>query len=46
MSYQFIMPKQVFYGENALSDASEHISAFGKKALLVATAYFTKNYLL
>ena len=42
MSYQFIMPKQVFYGENALSDASEHISAFGKKALIVTDPMMVK----
>lgn len=29
------MPKQVFYGENALKDAAPHISSFGKKALVV-----------
>lgn len=42
MSYQFIMPKQVFYGENALSDAAEHISSFGKKALVVTDPMMVK----
>lgn len=35
MGNQFIMPKQIFYGENALSDACEKICALGKKALIV-----------
>ena len=39
MSFQFIMPKQIFYGENALSTAAEHICALGKKALVVTVPH-------
>ncbi len=35
MGYQFIMPKQIFYGENALSDGAALICSLGKKALIV-----------
>ena len=35
MGNQFIMPKQVFYGENALKDAADVIATLGKKALVV-----------
>ncbi len=42
MSNQFIMPKQVFYGENALNDAAPYISAFGKKALVVTDPVMVK----
>lgn len=42
MSSQFIMPKQVFYGENALNDAADYVSAFGKKALIVTDAVMVK----
>lgn len=42
MSFQFIMPKQIFYGENALSAAAEHICALGKKALVVTDPMMVK----
>ena len=42
MSFQFIMPKQIFYGENALSTAAEHICALGKKALVVTDPMMVK----
>lgn len=42
MGNQFIMPKQVFYGENALKDAASHIASFGKKALIVTDPMMVK----
>ncbi len=42
MGYQFIMPKQVFYGEGALKDAASYIGAFGKKALIVTDPTMVK----
>lgn len=42
MGKQFIMPKQIFYGENALSDACEKICALGKKALIVTDEVMVK----
>ena len=42
MGYQFIMPKQVFYGENALSDGAASICALGKKALVVTDPMMVK----
>lgn len=42
MSNQFIMPKQVFYGENALQDAAPFVSSFGKKALIVTDPVMVK----
>ena len=35
MGNQFIMPGRVFYGENALANASDVIASLGKKALVV-----------
>lgn len=42
MGYQLIMPKQVFYGENALKDASSAICSLGKKALIVTDPMMVK----
>ncbi len=42
MGYQFIMPKHIFYGENALSDAGEQIASLGKKALIVTDPMMVK----
>lgn len=42
MGNQFIMPKQVFYGENALGDAAPAIAALGKKALIVTDPMMLK----
>lgn len=42
MGYQFIMPKQVFYGENALSDGAASICSLGKKALVVTDPVMVK----
>lgn len=42
MGNQFIMPKQVFYGEGALNDAAPYIGAFGKKALIVTDPMMVK----
>lgn len=42
MGNQFIMPKQVFYGEGALKDAAPYIGAFGKKALIVTDPMMVK----
>lgn len=42
MGNQFIMPKQVFYGEGALKDAASYIGAFGKKALIVTDPMMVK----
>lgn len=42
MGYQFIMPKQVFYGEKALDDAACAIAALGKKALVVTDPLMVK----
>ena len=35
MGYQFIMPKQIFYGENSLKSGASAICSLGKKALIV-----------
>lgn len=35
MSYQFIMPKHIFYGEGALEQAAPAIAGCGSKALIV-----------
>lgn len=42
MGNHFIMPKQVFYGENALSDAALALSSIGKKALIVTDPVMVK----
>ena len=42
MGYQFIMPKQVFYGEKALRDATASICLLGKKALVVTDPLMVK----
>ena len=42
LGYQFIMPKHIFYGENALSDAGEQIASLGKKALIVTDPMMVK----
>lgn len=42
MANQFIMPKQVFYGENALKNSAPHIASFGKKALVVTDNMMVK----
>ncbi len=42
MGNRFIMPKQVFYGENALKDAAYEICALGKKALIVTDPMMVK----
>ncbi len=42
MGNQFIMPRQVFYGESALSDASASICSLGKKALVVTDPVMVK----
>ena len=42
MGYQFIMPKQVFYGKNALSDGAASICSLGKKALVVTDPVMVK----
>lgn len=42
MGNQFIMPKQVFYGENALKDAADVIASLGKKALVVTDPMMMK----
>lgn len=42
MGNQFIMPKQVFYGEGALQDASAAICSLGKKALVVTDPVMIK----
>ncbi len=42
MGYQFIMPKQVFYGENALKDGATSICSLGKKALVVTDPLMVK----
>ncbi len=36
------MPEQIFYGENALTDASHQISSFGKKSLIVTDPVMVK----
>lgn len=33
MGNQFIMPKRVYYGENALASAKDTLAAFGKRRL-------------
>ncbi len=35
MGYQFIMPKQVFYGKNSLINSTSAICSLGKKAFIV-----------
>lgn len=42
MGYQFIMPKQVFYGENSLKDGTAAICSLGKKALVVTDPLMVK----
>lgn len=42
MGNRFIMPKQVFYGENALKDAASEICVLGKKALIVTDPMMIK----
>lgn len=42
MAYQFIMPKQIFYGEGALEQAAAAISACGSKALIVTDGVMVK----
>lgn len=42
MGNHFIMPKQIFYGENALSDAADALSNLGKKALVVTDPVMIK----
>jgi alcohol dehydrogenase class IV len=42
MGNPFVMPKRVFYGENALADAKDTIGAFGKKALIVTDPVMVK----
>lgn len=42
MGNQFIMPKRVYYGENALESAKDTLAAFGKKALIVTDPMMVK----
>lgn len=42
MSYQFIMPKQIFYGEGALEQAASVIAACGSRALIVTDPVMVK----
>ena len=42
MGNQFIMPGRVFYGENALANASNVIASLGKKALVVTDPMMMK----
>jgi alcohol dehydrogenase class IV len=42
MSYQFIMPKQIFYGEGALEQAAPAITGCGRKALIVTDPVMVK----
>lgn len=42
MANQFIMPKQIFYGEGALNSASSAIAGCGKKALIVTDPMMEK----
>lgn len=42
MSYQFIMPKQIFYGEGALEQAAPVIAGCGSKALIVTDPVMRK----
>lgn len=42
MSYQFIMPKQIFYGEGALEQAAPVIAGCGSKALIVTDPVMVK----
>lgn len=42
MSYQFIMPKQVFYGEGALEQAASAIAGCGSRALIVTDPVMVK----
>ncbi len=42
MGNQFIMPRQVFYGEGALTDAASSICSLGKKALVVTDPIMVK----
>ncbi len=42
MSYQFIMPKQIFYGQGALEQAAPAIAGCGGKALIVTDPVMVK----
>lgn len=42
MGNQFIMPKNVIYGENALENAKSVIASFGKKALIVTDQFMVR----
>lgn len=42
MSYQFIMPKQIFYGEGALEQGAPAITACGSRALIVTDPMMVK----
>lgn len=42
MSFQFIMPKQIFYGEGALEQAAPVIAGCGSKALIVTDTVMVK----
>lgn len=42
MSYQFIMPKHIFYGEGALEQAASVIAGCGRKALVVTDPVMVK----
>lgn len=42
MSYQFIMPKHIFYGEGALEQAAAAVAACGSKALIVTDEVMVK----
>ncbi len=42
MGYQFIMPKQVFYGENALTQAIGTICSLGDRAFIVTDPLMVK----
>lgn len=42
MSYQLIMPKQIFYGEGALEQAAPVIAGCGSKALIVTDPVMVK----
>lgn len=43
MSYQLIMPKQIFYGEGALEQAAPVIAGCGSKALIVTDPVMVKD---
>ncbi|MCM1025561.1 MAG: iron-containing alcohol dehydrogenase [Roseburia sp.] len=42
MAYQFIMPKQIFYGEGALEQAAPSLTACGSRALIVTDPAMVK----